>query len=177
MLNSKRIRKIIDHDKLDPRPVSEPHCFERAVVTVYISKYTRQCRAESGDMPVKSGSTALPSPAAPLPAKSEQRVPPYSADELDLFALHMSMVGRARSPRVLCTCVLHMSMASQPRGEMCVSASCAQALTRDATCRSRSSSCAGLLRSYHQSSKSSSKRAGCVTCALRCSHSFQYVRA
>jgi hypothetical protein len=37
------------------------------------------------------GSTALPSPAAPSPAKGEQRLPPYSADELDLLALHFTI--------------------------------------------------------------------------------------
>jgi hypothetical protein len=39
-----------------------------------------------------AGSTALPSPAAPAPEKSAQKIPPYNADELDLLALHFTMV-------------------------------------------------------------------------------------
>ena len=38
------------------------------------------------------GSTALPSPAAAAPDKAAQKIPPYSSDELDLMALHFTMV-------------------------------------------------------------------------------------
>ena len=49
-------------------------------------------RSDKSDMPDPSQSTALPSPAAKAPAKADQRIPPYSPDELDLLALHFTMV-------------------------------------------------------------------------------------
>ncbi|EKX50783.1 hypothetical protein GUITHDRAFT_103373 [Guillardia theta CCMP2712] len=40
----------------------------------------------------EGASTALPSPAAPAPEASKQKLPPYSSDELDLLALHFTIV-------------------------------------------------------------------------------------
>ena len=50
----------------------------------------------------EEGSRALPSPAASAPDKAAQKVPPYSSDELDLLALHFTMV---KVSKVLCVCV------------------------------------------------------------------------